>query len=37
MSIYIYRNAEMSDCLASGQSSTGMEKTNDAGTAQVPD
>jgi hypothetical protein len=32
-----YKNAKMSDCLASGQFSTGMKKTNDAGTGPVQD
>ncbi len=34
---YIYRNARMLDRLASGQSVTGLKKTNDAGTGPVPD
>jgi hypothetical protein len=35
--VLICRNAGMPDCPASGQSSTGLKKTNDAGTGLVPD
>jgi hypothetical protein len=31
------KNARMPDCPASGQSGTGLKKTNDAGTGSVPD
>jgi hypothetical protein len=38
MSIDIYiENAGMPDCPASGQSGTGLKKTNDAETGPVPD
>jgi hypothetical protein len=37
MYIYVYRNAGMPDCPAFGQSGTGMNRTNDAGTGSVPD
>jgi hypothetical protein len=33
----IQLNTGMPDCPASGQSGTGLEKTNDAGTRTVPD
>jgi hypothetical protein len=35
--VHIYRNAGMPDRPASSQSSTGLKKTNDAGTGPVPD
>jgi hypothetical protein len=37
MYMYMYIYIEMPDCPASGQSGTGMKKTNDAGTSPVPD
>jgi hypothetical protein len=33
----VFLNAEISDCPASGQSSTGMNKNADAGMSQVPE
>jgi hypothetical protein len=35
--LYVNVNAGMLDCPASGQSGTGLEKTNDAETGLVPD
>jgi hypothetical protein len=32
-----FQNAGVPDCPASSQSSTGLKKTNDAGTGPVPD
>jgi hypothetical protein len=35
--VFVCINAGMTDCPASDQSGTGIEKTNDAGTGPVPD
>jgi hypothetical protein len=35
--LHVYGNAKMPDCPASGQSGTGLKKTNDAGTGLVTD
>jgi hypothetical protein len=37
VSLFVCINAGMPDCPTSEQSSTGLKKTNDAGTGPVPD